>query len=126
MDSEEVWTSFTWPGHKEELIKQQRHLFVNNAESDCILISAQGKRISAHQIILSSSSDFFRKMLSELPPSVQPAVIHLPDVNTIVLESILKFIYTGQTNIVSGYLVMRRVPKLSSIITLELNIHCFH
>lgn len=103
MDSAILHT-IKWKDHKKEIIEEQQYLFDNNLETDCVLISAQGIRIQAHQIVLSSSSEFFRKILSELPPLVEPPTIHIPDIDATVLEAIIKFIYTGETNIDSGYL----------------------
>lgn len=93
-----------WDDHKKEIIEEQQYLFNNNLETDCVLISAQGKHIQAHQVVLSSSSDFFRKILSELPPLVGSPTIHIPEADTCVLEAILRFIYTGETTIASDYL----------------------
>lgn len=93
-----------WNNHKEEIFKEQQYLFDNNLECDCILISAQGDRIQTHQVVLSSSSEFFRHILSELPPTVEAPTIYIPDIETSVLEAIVKFIYTGVTNVSSTYL----------------------
>lgn len=102
MASQEI--SIKWKDHKTEIIEEQNSLFENSAECDCILISAQGKQILAHQVILSSSSDFFRNILCDMPPLVEPVAIHLPDADTFILEAILKFIYTGETDISSAHL----------------------
>lgn len=93
-----------WNDHKKEIIEEQKYLFDNSLESDCNLISAQGVRFQAHQIVLSSSSEFFQKILSELPSTVETPTICIPDIETSILEAILKFIYTGETNIASTYL----------------------
>lgn len=104
MDSPALIHTIKWKDHKKEIIEEQKYLFNSHLESDCTLISAQGVRIQSHQIILSSSSEFFRKILSELPISVEAPTIHIPDVDTSVLEAVLKFIYTGECNIASSYL----------------------
>lgn len=99
MNSLEVSKTFTWKDHKKKIFEEQQYLFDNNLECDCVLISAQGNRVLAHQIVLSASSDFFRKILSELPPHIELPTIHLPDVDTYILEAIVKFVYTGQVYI---------------------------
>lgn len=104
MNPLDVLRKIKWNDHKKEIIEEQQYLFDNNLECDCVLISAQGKRIQVHQFVLSSSSEFFRKILSELPPHVDLPTIHLPDVDTFILEAIIKFVYTGQTNIGSTHL----------------------
>lgn len=99
MELQEI--AIKWDDHKSEIIREQQNLFKSNVECDCILVSAQGNQILAHQIILASSSDFFRDILQNLPPLTGPAVIHIPDAETFVLEAILEFIYTGKTSISS-------------------------
>lgn len=99
MNSMEVSKTITWKDHRKKIFEEQQYLFDNNLECDCVLISAEGKRIPAHQIVLSSSSDFFRKILNELPPHIELTTIHLPDAETCILEAIVKFIYTGQVYI---------------------------
>lgn len=99
MDSMEVSKTITWKDHRKKIFEEQQYLFDNNLECDCVLISAEGKRIPAHQIVLSSSSEFFRKILSEVPPHIELPTIHLPDADTCILEAIVKFIYTGQVYI---------------------------
>lgn len=104
MASPSILHTIKWNDHKKEIIEEQQYLFDNNLDCDCVLISAQGIRVQAHQVVLSSSSEFFRKILSEIPDSIELPIIHIPDVETRILEAILKFIYTGETNIASGYL----------------------
>lgn len=104
MDSQAILHKIKWNNHKKEIIEEQQYLFENSLSCDCVLISAEGKHLKAHQVVLSSSSEFFRKMLSELPPSRESPTIHVPDADTCVLEAILKFVYTGETTIVSTYL----------------------
>lgn len=99
MNPLEVLKTITWKDHRKKIFEEQQYLFDNNLECDCVLISAQGKRILAHQIVLSTSSEFFRKILSELPSHVELPTIHLPDADTCILEAIVKFVYTGQVYI---------------------------
>lgn len=96
--------TITWKHHKQEIFKEQQHLFDNNVECDCVLVSAEGKRIPGHQVVLSTSSDFFRKILSELPPCIELPTIHIPDADTCILESVIKFLYTGQIYIALNHL----------------------
>lgn len=103
MDLNSNMHSIKWRNHKEDIIDEQQYLFENNIACDCVLISAEGKLIQAHQIVLSSSSDFFRKMLTEVPAAIEPT-IHIPDADAYVLDAMLKFIYTGQTHIASTHL----------------------
>lgn len=93
-----------WEDHKKEIVEEQQYLFDNGLECDCVLVSTEGKKIRAHQVILSSSSEFFRKILSELPPLLEPPTIHVPDASSCILEAIIRFIYTGETTIGSAYL----------------------
>lgn len=99
----EVTHSIKWKNHKEDIINEQQYLFNNNIACDCVLVSAQGKTMQAHQIVLSSSSEFFHKILAEVPAGIEPT-IHIPDGDTDLVEAILKFIYTGETNVASDQL----------------------
>lgn len=104
MDSSTILHTIKWSDHKRHIIEEQQSLFHNNLESDCFLISANGDRFQCHQVVLSSSSEFFRRILSEVPLLVESPTIFIPDIETCVLEAIVRFIYTGETNIASGYL----------------------
>lgn len=104
MCSQEMLHKIKWNHHKQEIISEQQYLFDNSLECDCVLVSAEGKRFQAHQVVLSSSSEFFHKILSELPPFVDLPIIHIPDAETCIIESILRFVYTGATTIASTYL----------------------
>lgn len=99
MNSMEISKTITWKDHRKKIFEEQLYLFDNSFECDCVLISADGKRFPAHQIVLSSSSEFFRKILSESPPHIDLHTIHLPDADSCILEAIVKFIYTGQVYI---------------------------
>lgn len=103
MDLDLRMHSLNWKNQKETIIKEQRYLFNNGLACDCILVSAEKNQIAAHQMILSSASEFFRKILSEVPAAIEP-LIHIPDAKSNVLEAILKFIYTGETNISTSHL----------------------
>lgn len=101
MEMETIHHTIKW--NQREIIEEQQYLFNNNLETDCVLISAQGKHIQAHQVVLSSSSDFFRTILSDSPSVVGSPTIHIPDADTCVLEAMLRFIYTGETTITSDH-----------------------
>lgn len=95
-----------WKNQKKTILNEQQYLFNNSIACDCLLVSAQDKNIqtfSAHKIVLSSASEFFHKLLSEVPASIEPT-IYIPDADSNVLEAILKFIYTGETNIAISHL----------------------
>lgn len=104
MCSQEMLHKIEWSHHKQEIISEQQYLFDNSLECDCVLVSAEGTRFQAHQVVLSSSSEFFYKILCELSPCVDLPIIHVPDAKTCVLKSILRFVYTGETTIASEYL----------------------
>lgn len=92
-----------WDYHKSDIINQQQYLFENDLECDCTLISAQGKVFRAHKMVLSSSSDFFHTILADANSSIEPTIL-IPDAEDLVLEALIKFIYTGTTSIGSKYL----------------------
>lgn len=92
-----------WKNQKKTIINEQQYLFNNSIACDCILVSAEGKVSVCHKLILSSASEFFRKLLLEVPAASEPT-IHIPDADSNVLEAMLKFIYTGETNISISHL----------------------
>lgn len=100
--SEEI-LACKWMDHCTALIEEQQQLFYNSAACDCVLISGDGKRIGAHQVVLSTASAFFGRILAEHPAHIEPS-IHIADADEPLVSALLTFIYTGETSIASGQL----------------------
>uniref|UniRef100_A0A336KNA9 CSON012085 protein n=1 Tax=Culicoides sonorensis TaxID=179676 RepID=A0A336KNA9_CULSO len=63
--------------------------------ADCIL-KAEGKEILCHRSILSTSSDFFKKIFASFTyESILPEIL-IPDVSFNCLQSLIYFIYNGE------------------------------
>ena len=65
--------------------------------SDVTLVLRDGSRIPSHQVILASSSTFFKKLLVE--ETLKNPLIFLRGVEVILLEPLLSFLYTGSTEV---------------------------
>lgn len=77
------------------LLRERVALFENDKEFDVIMMGSDGNELRAHRIVLSMSSKFFYSILLEVPAESVPT-IHIPDLNSSILELILLLIYTGE------------------------------
>ena len=74
-----------------KVLRQQKDFF------DVTLVGDDERHISAHKIILSSSSDFFKNILRKLSHS--NPLIYLTGVNSSELEHVLDYIYEGEVQL---------------------------
>ena len=65
--------------------------------TDVTLACNDDKQVDAHRIILSSQSLFFRKILET--NKEKDILVYLPNVSSVELDTILEFVYLGQTEI---------------------------
>ena len=65
--------------------------------TDVTLATNDDKQVDAHRIILSSQSLFFNRILQKNGKS--NLLIYLPNINHAELESVLKYIYLGETEV---------------------------
>jgi len=65
--------------------------------ADVTLVCEDGKKIEAHKMILSSASKFFKHALTENKHS--HPMIYMRGVKARYLESVVDFIYHGESNI---------------------------
>ena len=77
--------------------KTLRSLFDQPDFSDVTLVSEDQKQISAHKVILASGSPFFKNIFSQNP---HPKPLIYLKVKFSDLQGIVKFVYTGQCNVV--------------------------
>lgn len=103
MGEEIVVHTFKWTEHCSEILEEQQYIFDNSFECDCVLVSSEGQRIGAHKVILSTVSDFLRKMLDEQPAHIE-TTIHIPDADIHVLTALLTFMYIGEARVPSNKL----------------------
>ena len=85
-----IWHKFS--SHGKDLLK---HLMVTQEFSDVTLISDDQHQYKVHKFILSSCSTVFKEMLSSSHPLNMS--IYLRGIHHEELESILQFIYLGET-----------------------------
>ena len=76
---------------------QARTKMRNNEFCDVTLVSADNKKLGAHKVILAASSSFFQNMLQS-ENHCHP-VIFMSGAKHEVLDSMVEFIYTGETKL---------------------------
>ncbi|CAD7003893.1 modifier of mdg4 [Ceratitis capitata] len=88
-----------WMGHSATIFDIQRNLR-NDPQSCEVTLVAKGHSVRAHRFVLSSCSDLLRNLLVDVPMG-QEATIVVPDIKGSLLESVLAFIYIGETSLTS-------------------------
>ena len=81
----------------QKVTVEARQKMRNNEFCDVTLVSADNKKLEAHKVILAASSSFFKNMLQSEKPC--HPVIFMSGAKHEVLDSMLEFIYTGETKI---------------------------
>ena len=74
-----------------------KDLLTDEQFTDVTLACADDQQIKAHKVILSSCSPLFRKILKNNPH--QHPLIYLNEINFAELQSVINFIYLGQTEV---------------------------
>ncbi|KAH8322614.1 hypothetical protein KR059_000881, partial [Drosophila kikkawai] len=113
-----------WMGHSTTLMEIQRSLRNDNQTCEVVLASRDGTRVRAHLFVLSTCSDLMRNILVDVPPG-QEATIILPDIRGELLESMMSFIYMGETSLsstsLSEFLEAINLLGIKSAISFECN-----
>ena len=89
--------TISWNDFEKESPNTFRNLFTEQDFRDVTLVSADAKLISAHKVVLSSSSPFFRNILTRNPH--QSPLIFLKGVNFSELDLLVRFIYIGECEV---------------------------
>ncbi|XP_076056935.1 uncharacterized protein LOC143034569 isoform X8 [Oratosquilla oratoria] len=63
-----------------------------------VTLTAEGKSVKAHRVLLSACSPYFRDLFRDLPPHQHPVIV-LRDTSFQELKSLLSFIYHGEVNV---------------------------
>ncbi|KAH8397416.1 hypothetical protein KR222_003263, partial [Zaprionus bogoriensis] len=95
-----------WMGHSSTIMDIQRVLLSQQSNSqscEVLLVAKDGTSVRAHLFVLSTCSDLMRNLLVDLPLG-QEATVILPDIRGELLESMLSFIYMGETSLPSALL----------------------
>lgn len=66
-----------------------------------IIIICGNEQYSAHKIVLAAFSPFFRNLLISQSGQNTTSTLVLDDVEKVILEKLLEFMYTGQINLTS-------------------------
>ncbi|XP_037722404.1 modifier of mdg4 [Drosophila subpulchrella] len=113
-----------WMGHSSTIMDIQRSLRNDNHNCEVILASRDGVRVRAHLFVLSTCSELMRNILVDVPRG-QEATIVLPDIRGELLESMLSFIYMGETSLpsasLSEFLEAINLLGIKSAISFECN-----
>lgn len=75
----------------EILSDDMKHLYYNTSQHDVVIYADDGKH-TAHEIILTSRSDYFKKALI----SERNKEINVPGINAETLDAVLYYLYTGK------------------------------
>ncbi|XP_053955815.1 uncharacterized protein LOC128861597 [Anastrepha ludens] len=94
-----IMNHLKWMGHSATIFDIQRNLR-NDPQSCEVTLAAKGHSVRAHRFVLSSCSDLLRNLLVDVPMG-QEATIVVPDIKGSLLESVLAFIYVGETSLTS-------------------------
>ena len=87
-------TWYTYADHFREMLK---NVSVSNEFTDITLVSEDKKHFKAHKIVLSASSPVFESIISD--STLSSLNIYFQGIQSLVLESILQFIYLGETKV---------------------------
>ena len=89
---------FSWHTYTDHLRDMLKEMMTSNDFADVTLVCDDKKEIKAHRNILSACSPVFKNMLKIDQQSNHP-VIYLRGIQHLEMESILKFVYLGETSI---------------------------
>ena len=89
--------TINWYALSEHLHLMLKDLHQEGRYADVTLVSDDQTQFKAHKIILSASSPVFMKIIDNNPS--QHPLIYLSGVKSYELESILQFMYLGETKV---------------------------
>ena len=87
----------TWQDHSRSAVETIKNLIENTEFADVTLVCNGNKQVSAHKVVLSSCSNFFKNVFKNNPH--QKPLIYLKGVEFSNLQSLVKFMYLGQAEI---------------------------
>ena len=88
-----------WDDFQKTSTERFRDLVGKKMFSDVTLVTSDGKRTPAHQMVLASGCSFFKKLLEEEETINAKPLIFLRGVDACLLEPILTFLYTGNAEV---------------------------
>lgn len=100
MSSEQY--SLAWNDFQQAACKTFQDLYNDKQLCDVTIACEDGMQIKAHKIILISCSQFFSNVLLKNPH--QHPLIYLKGIGHAALQSIIRFVYLGQTDVDQDFL----------------------
>ena len=90
-----------WKDFTEASTKRFKDILARDDFSDATLVSGDGQRLPAHQVILATGCSFFKNLLEgEAASSAnQKPIIFLRGVAGNLLAPLLEFLYTGRVQV---------------------------
>jgi len=88
--------SLKWTNYQRNVTSSFKTLLENEEFVD-VTISAEGKSCSAHRVVLSAASPYFRNLLSSLKAWQHPVLV-LRDISHLDITAILEFVYDGRVD----------------------------
>ncbi|GLH10751.1 Protein bric-a-brac 2 [Gryllus bimaculatus] len=86
-----------WHNYQSSLLASLPQLLDSDDLTD-VTLSAGGRNIKAHRVILSACSQYFKDLFKVLPPMQHPVIV-LPGTNFTDLCALVTFMYSGEVNI---------------------------
>eukprot|EP00092_Neocalanus_flemingeri_P027070 GFUD01029356.1.p1 GENE.GFUD01029356.1~~GFUD01029356.1.p1 ORF type:complete len:284 (-),score=81.30 GFUD01029356.1:207-1058(-) len=90
--------SLVYTNHSTSLTTNLTSLLLNQLHCDVVLACRDGLKLSAHKIILSACSTYFRDLLADTDIH-QETIIVLRDIDRIEMKAILDFVYSGTVSV---------------------------
>jgi len=87
-----------WKDFKEASTKRFKDILARDDFSDVTLVSGDGQRLPAHQVILATGCSFFKNLLDGETANQKP-IIFLRGVAGNLLAPLLEFLYTGRVQV---------------------------
>lgn len=73
-------------------------LLLDQSHLTDVTLSAEGRTIRAHRVVLSACSTFFSELFRTLEPLFHPVII-VPGASFAAVVSLLTFMYSGEVNV---------------------------
>ena len=89
--------NLTWQNYSDHLKVMMKELMINDELADVTLVSEDRNQIKAHKIIISACSSVLKEIL-KLDQSAK-TIIYLRGINISELESLMQYIYQGETKL---------------------------
>ena len=90
--------SLKWNDYLDNVSKKFSSLRYEDEFSDVSLVSSDKRQVSAHRVVLSSSSDYFKTILKSNNKS-KDIILCLENINQEELNNMLDYVYNGEVNI---------------------------